>query len=316
VRKVGALFCVLALPSMLFAEAGRNAGTLLTRTMGARANGLGQAMTADSGDIDDIFFNPAGFARAAYPVISATYQNGLLDDNVGGINYGYATNFGGWFVGASALDAGKIDLNQSDGTRGSLNAERDFSTTLGLALGKHGPFSIGASVKYLRSQLAQTATASSVAGDAGIYWETPVPGLQLAASVQNVGSDLQYEVDKEPLPTAERVGASYLLDLEESLKTPGFLKCRYLLLLDGVKTKNDDAAVNAGLEIRKPIDTPSFPGWGALRGGYVGADNAFAVGVGFNIWNVAFDYAITLINSDNTQRATLGYRFAPKPHLR
>ena len=313
-KYIGAMLLLLISPSVLFAEAGLTAGTLLSRTLDARAAGLGQALTADSGNIDDAFFNPAGLARLEHPEISATYQNGLLDDSIGGITYAHDTGYGSWFAGASALDAGTIDLNQSDGTTGSRHAEQDVSTAFGMAFGRNGPLSTGLSVKYLRSQLADTANANAVAGDAGLYWKTPVPGFRLAAAIQNVGSDLKYEQETDSLPTAERLGASYLLDLEESVRTPDFLKCQYLFLLDGVKTKDDDATFNMGFEIRKRIDSDVTPGWAALRGGYISATKAVAIGIGFDLWNVSLDYAINIINDlDNTHRFTLGYRFGPLP---
>jgi hypothetical protein len=303
---------MLVLPSALFAEAGRTGAILLTRTLDARAAGLGQALTADAGDVGDFHFNPAGMARLDYPVVSATYQNGLLDDSLGVINYAHNTEFGSWFVGASALDAGTIDINQSDGTTFSRHAEQDAAGTLGVAFGRNGPWSVGLSATYFRSELAQTATAASIAGDAGLYWSTPLPGLQLAAAIQNVGSDLKYDQEKESLPTSERVGAAYVLDLQESLRTPDIFKCRYLLLVDGVKTKNDNLTYNAGLEVRKRINSDITPGWACLRGGYIAATKAVAIGVGFNLWNVSLDYALNIVSDiNNTHRITLGYHFVP-----
>jgi hypothetical protein len=314
VKRARLVLLMLLVPSALFAEAGRNTAALLTRTLDARSAALGQALTADMGNIDDASFNPAGIAQLENPAVNATYQNGLLDDSVGAINYARDTDRGGWFVGASALDAGMIDLNQSDGTTGSRHAEQDVLGTIGAAFGRHSPVAFGVAAKYLRSQLAETATADAVAGDAGLLWKTPWRGFQLGASYQNLGTDLKYENTKESLPATGRVGASYVLDLEESARTPDILRCRYLFLLDGIKTKNDSSSYNAGLEIRKRIDSDVTPGYAALRGGYIEATKAVALGLGFTLWNISFDYAINIINDvDNTHRFTLGYHFAPKP---
>jgi hypothetical protein len=307
----------MTIPAAVFGEAGRSVGSLLTRTFGARSAALGQSLTADSGDIEDVFFNPAGLARLEHPVVSASFQNGLLDDNIGVVNYGHNTGFGAWYIGASGLDAGNIELNQSDGIRGEVRAQQDIAGTLGLAIGRYSAVSAGAAVKYLRSELAEAATASSLAGDVGLNWQTPLTGFALGAAYQNFGQDLKYEVEDEPLPTQARVGASYLIDLQESARVPEFFKLRYQLLIDGVKPADDDASVNAGLEVRHRIDSSYLPGWASFRGGYISATETVAVGAGFTIWNFVLDYGLNIVNDlDNTHRFTFGYQFAPKPGIR
>jgi hypothetical protein len=292
------------------AETGTTALGILTRSYGARAQGLGQALVADSGHLDAIAFNPAGMAKMKEHQTSATFQRGLAEDKIGYLNLGYNLPFGAVYAAASYLDAGNIDLNLTDGTQETRRAQEDVVGLIGFALGKNTPVSIGASVKMFRSELAEVASANGVAGDAGISWETPLSFLTLAGSVQNVGSDVSYESTDDELPTTTRYGAQLLFDNQDKLLWPDVLRNRYALTVDGVKMNNENVTANVGLEIRKDFGPDYFPMHTALRGGYNGATRAPAVGAGFQADAIIIDYAVNFIESfDVAHRITITLRF-------
>src|SRR5262245_34106148 len=69
----------LAVGSPLYADAGRTAGSLLTRTFGARPAALGEAYAGAHGDINSIVMNPAGLATLPEPTLSAIFSRGFAD---------------------------------------------------------------------------------------------------------------------------------------------------------------------------------------------------------------------------------------------
>lgn len=306
-------FLVLAsfgFPMSVFAETGTNALGILTRSYGARAQALGEALVADSGHLDAIAFNPAGMAKMKEHHTSATFQRGLAEDKIGYLNFGYNVPFGALYAAASFLDAGKIDLNLTNGTQETRRAQEDVVGLVGFALGKNTPISIGVSVKMFRSELAEVASANGVAGDAGISWETPLSFLTLAGAIQNVGSDIKYDNVDDEIPTTTRYGAQLLFDQQDKLHWSDVLRNRYALTVDGVKTVNENATANVGLEIRKDFGPDYFPMHTALRGGYNGATKAPTVGAGFQADAIIIDYGVNFVESfDVAHRITLTYRF-------
>ena len=296
----------------LQAEVGTTGGLTLTRMVGARASGLGEAFTSIPGDINSISFNPSGLATLPYATFSSNYFRGVADDNFGSLAYAHPLSFGSVFVAGGLFDAGTIDLNQTGGFVETRRAQQDMLGLAGFSMGRNNPFSVGFTGKFLRSELAEEATASVFAFDGGAQWRTPVPRLTLGAAIQNVGSDLTFEQEGDPLPETIRGGVSYLLDLKER----GFLEkfpYKFLFSLDGLKTKNDNSSVHGGLEISRRMGLGEMDGEAFLRGGYRSDGGTYDIGLGFVIYRVVFDYSIRLVNSlDPYHRFTLGFRFSPK----
>lgn len=293
-------------PSLLLAENGRTALGILTRSFGARAASLGEALAAETGTLDAIAFNPAGMAKLEYSQASATFQRGLVDDNFGYLNFGYSLSFGSFFAAASYLDAGTIDLNLTNGTQETRHAQQDAMGLVGLGIGKNSPFSMGLSVKVFQSELAEVESANGVAGDAGLSWDTPLKFLTLGAAVQNIGSDVTYAQSGDPLPTVARYGARFLWDLQKSPTWNEFLRNRYEFTFDAVKPKEGGASGNFGLEIRKDFGPEHLPIQTAIRGGYVGATQSPTVGLGFKAGLIALDYGINFVDAiDLAHRVTI-----------
>ena len=61
-----------------FSEAGRTAAPILSRAIGARAGGMGQAFTSIEGGSESIVYNPAGTVFISKPMISLTSSSALV----------------------------------------------------------------------------------------------------------------------------------------------------------------------------------------------------------------------------------------------
>lgn len=302
-------------PSAVSAEPGRTAVGILTRSFGARAAGMGEALAADSGELDSIAFNPAGSAYLQETALSATYQRGLADDNFGYLNWAYAASFGSIYAGASYLDGGPIELNLSDGTHDSRRAQQDTVGILGLSYGRNHSWALGLTGKFIRSELAETVSATGFATDAGAFWQTPLPFLSLGAAIQNLGSDIRYDEADDELPTTGRYGIRLLTDQRNNMKWWDVFKNQYGLHVDGVQTKNESASMNVGLEITHGADPDNLLESASLRAGYVGATKAPTVGVGFKARFISIDYGVNFVDSfDVAHRVTMTVHFSgPKP---
>jgi hypothetical protein len=271
---------------------------------GAKAAAMGLAYTAVDGDIEAIPINPAGTAGLTDSRLSTSYRRGLSDDNWGYVHFAHPTTFGSFFVGGSYFDAGTIDVTTLSGISETRHAERDFSGVVGAGFGQ-GWLSGGVAAKIIRMNLAEEASATGYAADAGVLAKTPLTGLSLGASLQNVGHDLKFEQESESLPQRLRAGAAYLLDFARwggSYKT--------LFTVDGI-TEKEGTALHSGVDISHDLSIFEKEGSISLRGGYESDIESYSVGLGIVIHNFSLDYAVRLHSDlDESHFATIGYRFS------
>lgn len=287
------------------------AGLTLLRAIGARPAGLGEAFTAVPGDLQGLGFNPAGLAKLSAPSITAAFNRGLDDDSYGHVAYGHSVSFGSIFMGGAYYDAGDIDLDINGVAQGTRKAQQDMVGMAGLSIGRTSPVSFGLNAKFFKSELAEVATASALAVDGGILYQTSLEGLSLGAAVLNVGSDLKYEVESESLPQTARVGAAYDIDFQKFSRIKS-VPYNLLLSVDGVKTKDEDSSVNSGFEIRRDLVIVEQGGYAALRGGYASGPKRGHIGVGFNVGNFLLDYAMGFSKEEtleNINRVNIGWIF-------
>jgi hypothetical protein len=293
------------------ADNGRVAAPFLTRTESALPAALGDAFTAANGRLEAAFANPAGVASLPETKILSTYQNGLVDDALGAAEFGWALGFGTLYAGFGYYDAGTIDVNLTGGVTGSRRLEQDMVGALGGAIGRNGPFAVGAVIKGLRSEVAEEATATGFAADVGALWRTPLRGLSFGAAGVNLGPSVEFEAESDPLPTATRVGAAYELDFS---KLSGMKSNPYMLSLyaDGVSQRRDRLSGRGGIELSRRMTTADKAGRVAIRGGYRSRPTTFTAGLGFELGAFGLDYALGIVQDvDNSHRISLSWRFVP-----
>jgi hypothetical protein len=102
------------------------------------------------------------------------------------------------------LDGKPLPQSVIDAAR-LLNASARLDPTLDKTV---RPVVVSAALATLLAGVQSAAPQAIAAADAGIVWRTPLSGLSLGSAIQNVGSDLKYEVEKEPLPQVARAGAA------------------------------------------------------------------------------------------------------------
>lgn len=299
---------------------GTTGAVSLKHSFGARGMGMGEAFTGISDDISAIWYNPAGIAQIEKRQIGAMYLLGLEDSRFGFI--GYVDSFskkGMVGIGISAFQAGDMIIDDADEDKeGKVSAQDDYMILVSYAYplytriadikrgssrykGKKkvvdNQLLFGLTFKGLSSRLIEKYKATAFCGDFGLHWSFNQKRFGAGIVVQNVGGEIKYEDEGDPLPLSIRGGfSSRLMSSEEH---------RIIGAFDVVKEKDMDVRENVGVEY---LYKKSF----AVRMGYkFGYDlDSLAGGIGFIVKGFQLDYAFGLMGDlDPTHRISIMYSF-------
>jgi len=199
-------------------------------------------------------------------------------------------------VGFTLYDLGSVDINYYDGTSESVHAMQSWTVNLGYGVNVIDEFSLGMNLKYIKSTLADKYTGTAFAADCGLLYRTLNSDFSYGFALQNIGTNLIYISDGDPLPFTIRTGVAYkfreaaidswlatadLVYYDSKLRYNAGIECNLFKVL----------SVRAGYKLGYTPDTLSF-------------------GAGFNVSRISLDYAYSMLGSiDNVQMFTLSYRF-------
>lgn len=291
---------------------GTTAAEFLSIPIGARATGMGSAVTATIDDGTSIYWNPAGLAYADGG-FTGEYAQWLAEIDLNFMSLVLPTTIGTIGIGITSMRTPEMEVTtvaEQNGTGETFSAS---SYALALAFGRSltDRFSIGSSIKVINERI-WNSSASGVAVDIGTNFVTPFRDIRLGASISNFGTkmqitgdDLLVRVDVDPnsggnnesnrallktdrfdLPLVMRIGlAGEVFDDDRS---------RLTLAVEALNPNNSEQYLNAGAELGLLGDLIM------LRGGYselLLEDNvrSFTLGAGlryrFDPLNFAFDYS-------------------------
>ena len=319
---------LVTLPAEAQRKAGRTGAAFLEIGVGAREVGMGSAVSSMANDANQVFWNPAGTALASDQKFSAafSYSSWIADIDHSAFAVGYNLgNAGTITVGAQVLGLTDIPANRQNGYTDpdlvTLIEDTETAATFDF-------IDVAVSVSYARyfiDKLALGATfkvinesidgisASAVAFDFGSVYNIGISGWQLAARISNLGSDMEFFTQDNPLPLSFSIGTSiYPVNTENT---------RLMLAVDTIKPLDSQQLLYGGAEL-------SFYDLLFLRGGYKfnysGADdggtsdrdavNASIEGVSLggglqyeiSGYAIAIDYAFTQMDLlDNVNRISL-----------
>ena len=311
-RRAASLAVLLALPPAgAFAAAASNGAAVLRLPLSARAAALGEALTAVGGGLDSLGVNPAGVASAKRPELLASFFTGAAEDSFGFLGYAQPLRLGTAFAGVSYYDAGSVGIVNLDGSQQTVAAERDAVGMAGWAAALGGGVSVGALGKAYRFTLAQSASASGFAGDAGARWETPLRGLSLAAAVQNLGPSVKFEASGDPLPFARRAGAAWTYETHPPAgDLSAYSGTSVTLTADAIAVRNEPIAAAAGGECSVAIGQQTAVTVRLGNRFRSASDGGLSLGFGLREGRFVGDYAITARGAlGNVQDFSLGVRF-------
>jgi len=205
---------LLLLCTIFVADAGNRSGTVtaqfLKLPVNARAVGMGNAQVALAEGASSIAYNPAGMLSVSAVSFGGTYNAWFAD--ITHSFFGVAANLqelGTVGVGVTLLTTDDMAVTTPlfpEGT-GELFRASDYAFTLSYARQISLEFSLGLSVKYIRSFLYNSDIGSNtLAFDIGSLYDIPILRTRLGISVNNLGRDLKFIHEQYSLPTALRFG--------------------------------------------------------------------------------------------------------------
>lgn len=310
-------------------KAGINAAAFLKIGVGARQAGLGSAVTAVSGDVTNMYWNPAGITLAKDQMAQAsfTYNQWFADltqqaaavsynlEDIGTIGVGFMT------FGLAGIQADRDvapstarpgDVVVIDQASGSTYDYRDMVMQLTYARNITDQLSLGVSVKYI-SEKIDDQNASAIAFDFGSVYEIGVMDWKIGARLSNLGGDIKFYDFAAQIPLTFSIGTS-IVPFKDDMNN-------VMLTVDGVKPQDGMQYYFVGGEY-------TFMNMVSLRGGYkfnyTGSDDGgssfqpainttvegFTAGAGFNValgdYGLRLDYAYTKMDLlDAVHRVTL-----------
>jgi hypothetical protein len=301
-----ALFGILFIVSLIFFASrvwgfsGTEGASFLDIPVGAGPAALGGAYTALASDAYAPVYNPAGLGS-----LPATEIAGQHMAYLGSIHYEFlsfvtpVTDANG--LGFSVQYLGSGDIPGTGPTGESTGDFSDYFAAYSLSYGHSltDTFSLGLTGKYIHGKL-DTVSANAYGADAGALLRVSNQ-LSLAAAVTNLGTDMKFISQKDPLPLAYKLGL-------------GWSPCEcFAWSGEGWYERSGLASFHTGLEWR-PV------GAVALRAGYrtdttrqLSALAGFTVGAGLRVWGQEFSYAwLPMGDLGNTNYFSLVLRFGAK----
>lgn len=174
-----------------------------------RGSALGGATVADAGNIESIFYNPAGLRSLQKRTAIAGYMDYVLDIGSGFLAYAEPRGIWGTY-GASIIytNYGDFDRRDANGNDlGSFSAS-DLVFALSYAYDFLGKLNVGANGKFVYSTI-EDYVGNALALDLGAQYELIPQRLRLGGGIFNLGVTTRpYVETHEDLPLYYRLGVS------------------------------------------------------------------------------------------------------------
>ncbi len=285
-------------------KAGINGAAFLNVGVGARSVGMGSAVTTNGGEVEQMFWNPAGIALKEQKLQAAfSYNNWLagIKQNVGSVSYNLQ-DVG--TIGAGVILFGVSDIPATrdpftDPNTSPTYDYMDMAVQVSFARYVTDKLSLGFTAKYIREKI-DDLTATAYGFDVGSLYDIGVMGWKVGARLSNIGSDLKYYNYSSPIPITFSMGTSiYPLSTESQqwkvsadvVKQQDYIPyynvgTEYtvedmLTLRAGYKLNYSEVS-DAGRSTRNPIQT-SIEGWSVGGGLHTSISD----------YDVRIDYAYT-----------------------
>ncbi len=252
------LFAALLSVGISQSKVGTSAAPFLGMPIGARAIGLGSAYVGTGNDALNLYYNPGAISYSGISQAAISHTNWLVNtkfDWVGVVvNIDEVNAIG---VSITQLDYGE-DIVTTDamqnGTGETWNAS-DMAIGLSYSRNLTDRFSIGGTAKYIQQKI-WNSSASSVALDVGLLYNTGYYGLKIGMSISNFGGDMRMDgkdlyrqIDLDP--SSSGINKTIV----SSLKTEGWplpLLYRAGISMDAVKS--DELRVTIAADALRPSD--------------------------------------------------------------
>lgn len=184
---------------------------------------MGDAYTALSEDAHAILWNPAGLASLQSSEIAATHLIYVEDTSNSSLFYARPTgDRGGAGLSVQYFSPGQVTARDTaDNPIGDFHG---YSGAVTLAYGHRfgEDWSFGISGKALQSKIDDVSAQAYAAGGGFRYHPSDI--WWTGGAIDNLGSDLKFLQQSDPLPFTGRLGAAYLFEDELTIALEGSYK--------------------------------------------------------------------------------------------
>lgn len=288
-RTLAVILLTIILTVTAWAGAAGTTGFELFRTDGwARNAALGGSQIAVSGDLHNLYTNPAGLADLDRPRAAVGFFKHVLDINSGNLAYARAfEKLGVLALGVTYFDYGSFDRANEYGQKQGEFGASDVLVSVSGARIVRKDLSAGATLKYLNSTI-DSYTASALAVDLGMVYHTGYEGWDVGATINNAGfATSAYLEEKDDLPISYKLGLSVPLKhlparvsfAGEYMNTEGIRGCGGLELTFSQYLQARLGYNMIGIDQRVGLSSDALAG--------------FSGGLGFHIKQISVDYALT-----------------------
>jgi len=309
------IMAVLAGLAMAGTAAAQGTGRSLDIQPGARQNGMGAAGVALVGDATGAtWWNPAflGFAKHAdIQLTGAQLVPGLAND----VTYNHAaylqplSGWGALALGLSFLSYGSSEGVDASGTFTGKFDSYEFSSGLSYGTRLLPDLSVGATVKYIRIQLApqaQQGVGATFGFDVGALYQIPAVRFRLGANLQNMGPSVVFisEDNASPLSRNLKVGGAWEAVSSKQFVITLVSDFNQSLVTSDFRTYNNGGEIVFNQQLAGRLGWYSDP---------LGNISDFTYGIGITWKSLSLDWGSIPQAKDaglpNVNKVTLGYRF-------
>jgi hypothetical protein len=286
--------------SSVFAQAAGESGfSFLKIGFGARNIAMGDLGVVTANDVTALYYNPAMISDFTNPQIFITHNEWIQDVSSEMLGVSFSL-FGVPFAfGFNTTTIPGFEVRTQPGPVESTFNVNYFFGSLSTGFQVVDNLSVGITTKFLYENLFSDE-ASGLGFDFGLYYNDLINGLNIGASVRNLGSMNKLRNESTKLPIDLRIGTSYIFEVNEIESG--------IIVLGGIQKYT--AAENLHIHLGSEILYKNFI---AIRAGYItGYDSkGLTTGLGL-VWNgVNLDYAFTPFQYglDNAHTVSLMYTF-------
>jgi hypothetical protein len=236
-------------------KAGINAAAFLKVGVGARQVALGSAVTSLTGDVNNMYWNPAGITMREGSIQAAfTHNNWIagLAQEAAAVTYNLedvgTIGVGVMMFGVSNIPADRdygytdpqLHAQEIDAVGTSTYDYQDLLLQATVARNITDNLSLGLTAKYI-SEKIDDQTATALAFDLGSVYNIGVMGWSIGARINNLGSDIKFYDYASPIPLTFSIGTS-LVPIEVG-------KTSVLMAVDLVKPQDGQQYYYSGAEV-------------------------------------------------------------------
>ena len=212
----------LTTASTVAAQLATEGATFLLIPIGAKSVSLGQAVVAEQGGSEAVWWNPAGLARAEKKELAIHHYQTIIGTG-DAVSFVFPSDVLGVLTASVyLLDIGEQEVTGPGGFQVGSIIPRFLVYAATYATPVGGRVNAGLTYKVVQFRVDCTGFCTGVpilsstgsAIDAGIQYSIPIPApVWLGIAVRNLGPKLQVKDSEQadPLPTRLQVGATYLV---------------------------------------------------------------------------------------------------------